>query len=89
LGLNFDAILFCCYIGARSGIEWHATILFAQEGASIIANDQNYQNIIIDGNQMWLLETKVCWKVISNVETSLMDSISNNIISFASDQRES
>jgi hypothetical protein len=25
--------------------------LFVQEGASIIATDQNYQNIIIDGNQ--------------------------------------
>lgn len=39
--------------------------------------------------KMWLLETKVCWKVVSNVETSLMNSISNNICSFASDQRDS
>jgi hypothetical protein len=51
LGFNVDTILFCCYIGARSGIEWHVTILFAQERASIIATDQNDQNIIIDGNQ--------------------------------------
>ncbi len=39
--------------------------------------------------KMLLLETKVCWKVVSDVETSLMNSISNNTISFASHQRDS